>query len=434
MGIPKIQMLAASCRFLTISVLLCSTLLAISPAHAQPVVSNVTAAQREGTKLVDVTYDISGGTPTSTVTLSVANGGNAVAAPSVTGDVGDGVADGTGKTITWDGGADADDLLATLNFSVLADAVEPPSDTYLVIDLSGGASAGSYPVTELEDVPAGGWTSEDKTTKLVLRRIPAGTFKMGSPTGEFGRPEGNAIDFDDEKQHDVTLTEDFFIGVFEITQMQWELVMGTTPARDAGDERPVEQVSYFDIRGASAGGNWPADSNVDATSFIGKLRARTGLALDLPTESQWEYACRAGTSRAYNDHTKNGGSGSDCLTTSSDTDSNLDPLGWYVANGVSASSQVGTKQANAWGLYDMHGNVYEWCLDWYAVDYPVTVDEPVSDPLGASTGAGRVIRGGSCVGFAKGARSASRNRSTPGALAFNLGLRVCSTPPSPTVE
>jgi formylglycine-generating enzyme required for sulfatase activity len=411
----------------------CSSLIAFSSLYAQPLVSNINAAQREGTKLVDITYDIIGGTPTSLVTLSVTHGGNPVATPSVTGDVGEGVADGTGKTITWDGGADANGRNGNFAFSLSAVAVEAPSD-YLVVDLSGGSSAVSYPVSELDEIPVTGWTSEYKTTKLVLRRIPAGTFTMGSPIGEFGRPSGTVIDVDDEVQHDVTLTEDFYIGVFELTQKQWELVMGSVPAGDIGDERPVEQVSYADIRGDSAGATWPLSGEVDPSSFIGKLRARTGLVIDLPTESQWEYACRAGTSRAYNDQTQNSGEGSDCLTTSSGVDANLDPLAWYVGNGSSASSSVGTKQANAWGLYDMHGNVNEWCLDWYFINYPVTDVDPVSDPKGAESGAARVIRGGSFLGFAKDARSASRNRVFPTTRASNLGLRVCSAPPISPVE
>jgi hypothetical protein len=123
-------------------------------------------------------------------------------------------------------------------------------DEYLVIDLAGGADATNYPVSTLAGVPAGGWTEEHRTTKLVLRRIPAGTFTMGSPTGELGRST-------DETQHQVTLTQDFYIGVFEVTQEQWYRVMGDWPSYFNNTayraSRPVERVSYNDIRGSSAG-------------------------------------------------------------------------------------------------------------------------------------------------------------------------------------
>ena len=168
---------------------------------------------------------------------------------------------------------------------------------YLVIDLSGGSTASNYPVSNLSAVPANGWTDEYKTTKLVLRRIPAGTFTMGSPTNELGRGG-------DETQHQVTLSQGFCIGVFEVTQKQWERVMGNWPSwytnASYRDSRPVEQTSYNDIRGSSAGAGWPSNNNVNATSFMGNLRAKTGLGFDLPTESQWEYAGRAGTITALN--------------------------------------------------------------------------------------------------------------------------------------
>jgi hypothetical protein len=138
-------------------------------------------------------------------------------------------------------------------------------DEYLVIDLAGGADATNYPVSTLAAVPSGGWMEEHRTTKLVLRRIPAGVFTMGSPSGELGRDS-------DETQHQVTLTKDFYIGVFEVTQEQWYRVMGDWPSYFNNvtyrDSRPVERVSYNDIRGSSAGAGWPGSAAVDAASFI----------------------------------------------------------------------------------------------------------------------------------------------------------------------
>jgi formylglycine-generating enzyme required for sulfatase activity len=279
---------------------------------------------------------------------------------------------------------------------------------YLVIDLSGGTNASSYPVTYLYAVPAGGWTDEYKAEKLVMRLIPAGTFSMGSPTDELGRsPE--------ETQHTVTLTKGFYIGVFEVTQRQWELVMGDRPSyynnSDYYVSRPVEQVSYYDIRENPANEddpavNWPANSTVNATSFMGKLRAKTGLTtFDLPTESQWEYACRAGTTNALN---------SGKSLTDENVCPNLAEVGRYYHNSGSgdypqngdtsvATAKVGSYLPNAWGLYDMHGNAWEWCLDWYDA-YPGTV----SDPLGATSASYQVLRGGSWQNYAWACRSAYR--------------------------
>ena len=287
---------------------------------------------------------------------------------------------------------------------------------YLVIDLSGGTNAMSYPVSNLSSLPDP-VPDEYKTTKLVLRHIPAGTFTMGSPSSELGR-------LGDETEHSVTLTEGFYMGVFELTQKQWELVMGSKPALYKSGRYPVEQVSYDDIRGSTTGAGWPADGDVDDTSFMGKLRQRTGLTrLDLPTEAQWEYACRAGTIRAYNDQTKNSGEGSDCLTTFSGTDANLEPLAVYGANDPGHEANVGTKQANAWGLYDMHGNVYEWCLDWHG-----SYGGLETNPAGASSGSYRVFRGGYWRSAARFCRSASRDGNTPDYLSKNFGFRVCFAP------
>ena len=234
---------------------------------------------------------------------------------------------------------------------------------YSVVDLSGGADASSYPVTYLEAIPSEGFNTDAyKTTKLVLRRIEAGTFMMcGS--------------------YQVTLSKPFYMGLFEVTQKQYTLVMGENPSMIyKGDMLPVNQINYNTARGGSAGAKWPANNAVDASTFLGKLRARTGLVFDLPTEAQWEYACRAGTTSAYN----NGGN----------TYSDLSTLGNYAgsrdSNWSVYTSNVGSYLPNAWGLYDMHGNVWEWCLDWLG-----ELTNGVTDPKGPSSGEKRVCRGGS---------------------------------------
>jgi len=293
---------------------------------------------------------------------------------------------------------------------------------YCIVDLSGGTSASSYPVTYVASVPSGGWSDEYKTTKLVLRRVDAGTFTMGSPSDELGR-------WDDETQHQVTLTKGFYIGVFEVTQRQWELVMGTRPSWFNNDtyyaSRPVEQVSYNMIRGSSSGSQWPASNAVDADSFLGKIRAKTGLVFDLPTEAQWEYACRAGTTTALN-------SGKNLTSTVQDVE--MAKVGRYWYNGGSGFSQscdtsaatakVGSYAPNAWGLYDMHGNVWEWCLDWWQ-SYLGT--SAVTDPVGPASGDGRDLRGGNWRYDAILCRSASRDSINPSSGPYIFGFRLaCS--------
>ena len=289
--------------------------------------------------------------------------------------------------ITWDADVDVPNMkIPSVSFTAI---VESDSAVYLVIDLSGGPDASSYPVTALTDIPSGGWTDEYKTTKLVLRRCPAGD----DPLGRY------------------TLTKDFYAGIFEVTHRQWYLVMGTSPSYWQGDTLPIEWVSYNMIRGSSTGANWPSSSAVDSTSFIGKLRTKTGLAeLDLPTEAQWEYACRAGTTTTYN---------------TGDDESALANAGWYAANSSYTTYAVGLKTANAWGLYDMHGNVWEWCLDWYDSYHSLTG----SNPVGPVAGSHRRMRGGSWLCDASRAASSYRYGGNPSDVYSYYGFRLFSTVP-----
>ena len=269
------------------------------------------------------------------------------------------------------------------------DVLSAQNAPYLVVDLSGGPTAARYPVSYLASVPEGGWTDEYKTTKLVLCRLKSGSI----PTRE------------------ATITKPFYVGLFEVTQKQYELVTGSNPSSYKGDKRPVEQVSYNDIRGSSLGAQWPASNAVDSDSFLGGLRARTGLDFDLPTEAQWEYACRAGTRTDYNNGTNYGGNDSN--------DPNLNLLGRYDGNHsdgkggyTDAHTAVGSYQPNAWGLYDMHGNVWERCLDWDGGSLSG------NDPVGSSSGASRVGRGGSWWHSADYCTSTNRCTGLP---AFSYG-------------
>ncbi len=296
--------------------------------------------------------------------------------------------------------------------------------TYLVVNLKTWQYRYTDDEPDLDDDTC-------RTTELWLRQIPAGTFMMGSPEGELGR-------LNREVQHKVTLTKPFYIGVFECTQRQWELVKGGRPSYFSNDyaTRPVEQVSYDMIRGAKAGAGWPDSNDVDTDSFMGVLRAKTGLMFDLPTEAQWEYACRAGTTTALN-------SGKNLISTDNE-DANMDEVGRYLFNGGVDYSQdcdtehgtakVGSYLPNAWGLYDMHGNVRELCLDWWD-DVSAYDSADVKDPVGDATGSYRVIRGGAWYNIALFCRSAHRSGEGPSSHNSRIGFRVlCLSMPLEAVK
>ncbi len=301
-------------------------------------------------------------------------------------------------TFVWD--MNEEGLMFKSSNVVFNVSCETTPATYCVIDLSAGANATSYSVTYLAAPPSGGFNVDAyKTSKLVLRRLEAGSFILGSDQTV--------------ASHRVTLTKPFFCGIFEVTQRQYQLVTGEDPCSDSvssgkGNTYPVRRVSYNKIRGSSNGAKWPSSSAVDSSSFMGKLRARTGINFDLPTEAQWEYACRAGTTTTY--YWGNSMNGN---------------YAWYTDNSNDKSHPVGTKTANAWGLYDMSGNVDEWCLDWYnwnASGYYGT------DPKGASSGQERVTRGGGWISDASNCSSSSRWYDPPdGYYIVYIGFRLVRT-------
>ena len=403
----------------------------------EPVVSNVRTQQRAGTDLFEITYDLVD-TDTTNLTVKVAISTNneaawfAPASNNLNGAVGYyRVSPGKGKTIVWQGGRELPSQLFPSVRAKITVSDTPPPLLYMVINLSGGTAATSYPVTYYATsnaIPGGANSDAYKTTNLLMRLVSNGNFTMGSPTNELGR-------YASETQHKVTLTEDFYIGVFQVTQRQWELVMGNKPSYFANvtyyASRPVDQISYYDIRENPNNSDdpvvdWPASSAVSAPSFMGKLRAKTGLTtLDLPTEAQWEYACRGGATTALN---------SGYNLTSATNDARVAAVGRYWYNGgngftADGTTSVGTAKAgtylpNAWGLYDMHGNLKEWCLDWNS-NYP----EAVIDPPGAVSGANRVVRGGCWQDYAFYCRSAARSSSRPDNRNYGYGFRVARTLP-----
>ncbi len=225
--------------------------------------------------------------------------------------------------------------------------------------------------------------------------IPAGSFIMGSPSNEAGRDN-------DERQHQVTLTKEFYIQTTELTQGQWKAVMGGNPSwfSDCGDDCPVEKVSWNDVQ-----------------EFIRRLNQKEGIdKYRLPTEAEWEYAARAGSTTAF----ANGG----ITELVCGHDSNLDAMGWYCGNSGKMTHPVAQNKPNAWGLFDMHGNVWEMCQDRFG-KYPSGV---VTDPKGPASGTYRVDRGGSWVSFARYGRSASRRGYTPHFRVNRLGFRLARTP------
>ena len=219
--------------------------------------------------------------------------------------------------------------------------------------------------------------------KMAMRWIPPGSFMMGSPSSEANR--GNI-----ENQVSVRLNRGFWMAETEVTQAQWRSVMGTDPSHFKGDTLPVENVSWN-----------------DAVEFCRKLSSSTGLSVSLPTEAQWEYACRAGTTTRFH---------------SGDSDGDLGMVGWFITNAGSKTNPVGQKAANAWGLRDMHGNVREWCLDRSGGSLPGG-----TDPTGPSAGSGRVLRGGSLYGSAQECRSARRGGNDPSYRSYFIGFRPVLT-------
>ena len=387
--------------------------LALLAAENARVVNLVATPRTPWNGLVDITYSLECDTPDDAMAVSFQghdrDWDESVPMTSLTGDgaAGELLQAGGPYHIVWDSAADWPGGHSS-EFTVTATAEAKENwPRYLVVDLNTGVITTSSAGPDLSDDTC-------RTTELWLRRIQKGTFTMGSPDTEVGR-------FSSETQHQVTLTEDFYIGVFPITQKQFSLVYGSNPSNYQGDTRPVEKVNYGILRGESKGAGWPSSNEVDEDSFLGKLRAKTGRDFDLPTEAQWEYACRAGTTTALNTG-KN-------LTWPSQ-DSAMDEAGRYLSNqkdgrgGCSEHTKVGSYLPNAWGLYDMHGNVRECCLDWYQKDLG---NSAVTDPKGPATGTERSDRGGSFFFYAQHCRSATRNKLSPLGSSPFLGGRVALT-------
>ncbi len=408
--------------------------LAFTAIAADPTISDVVARQRwPWSRLVDIDYVLTcDSTQRVDVAISAYDGDTLLTLPfgSLTGDhycVSRGP-----HRIVWDPTVTSYTNSAMLtSFRVTLAPATPP--LYMIVDLTKEAGAdgqieyvyeadlvtnkwGAWernPVTNagvvVESVVWTGVTNDSvyATDKLVLRRIPWGSFAMG-----------------DSLETTVTLSTDFYAGVFEVTETQWARIMSGT----SSSVTPKGSVSYDSIRGATTDEpaiDWPSTaSSVATNSFLGLIRAKTGLGgFDLPTEAQWEYLCRAGTTTVFND-----GSAAAAYTGSEsenngDTNKYLSVLGWYKYN-TSATQPVGGLTANAWGLYDTHGNVYEWCRDWQA-----DALTGGTDPTGADSGKYRVKRGGARSNPANNCRSAYRSSNYPNYVNAVIGFRVVMSLP-----
>ena len=331
--------------------------------------------------------------------------------------------------ITWD--ANADNITSRIDKAEFVMKIRHYSETYMVIDVSGGSETNCYPVDFLNGAPPNGFTdNEYKGNKIVLRRIHPGSYMAGSPGNEANYNAAR------EKQHRVALSQPFYIGIYEITQKQYKNVTGGDPSQYKGDYRPVERVSYEGIRG----GNWPTTAVPGANTFMDMLIQKCKSkgsggdytepveGFDLPTEFQWEYACRAGTTGAFNttnayDNTK-----------SAEQEAQLKLLGRYTSNQTDGKGScnanhtvVGSYQPNQWGLYDMHGNVWEWCRDWCQED--ASALKQFTDPKGAASGSSRVLRGGSWYNAVGSCRSAYRNDNASSYTYSSSGFRLSRTLP-----
>ena len=414
-------------------------------AAAQPEISSVSMTQAPGGGTVTISYSLSGGPAVVTldiVTNGVSIGRFGLGAPK--GDCNALVSDGTHR-IKW---RPADTLrtvgIAALNAQAVLTAWSPNRmPDYLVCDLTGGDRPRYY--ADEADLPGdqGAQSEIYKTEKLLLKFVRARGVEwlMGAATNEAG-----FIGWNEEKNIQVVgnqggeplrrvrLSQNYYLGVYEVTQGQYRRVTGQNPLAfaDADDSalRPVENVSYNMLRDSTSKG-WPAGGHavVGTGTALAQFRAKTSLAVDLPTEAQWEYACRAGTGSPFAGNRTIAGT---AATAKDENDATavpeLDAVARYAANGQGTTAPVGSPLPNAFGFYDLHGNVSEWCLD-YCNPWPAA--DVVVDPTGGDRSQAyvetRVLKGGAYNSSARRCRSAARRFNVPNGAQAGFGFRLCWT-------
>ena len=420
-------------------------------ALATPPTATVTDfAQDSQTKLVSVSYTVDAD---AIVTPEFLLDGVALDpstyADSMIGKINAEVESGTTYTFKWapdlhGAGLDLSGKALTVRLTAWDKFTPPP---YLAFDLAMPGVARYYASSNA--VPGGVQDIRWKTDYLLMRRVPAKNvvWRMGSPDDELGH-DGT---WSQDSAHKVKLTCDYYIGVYPITQHQHELVGNNVPDNNYRlspwyKSRPVGGISYNNARGNANGTNWPNANldiahGVESWSYVAKFRAVVGKLVDLPTEAQWEYACRAGTGTGLN-------SGKEI--TNNDKCPNVAEVARYAHTGgkvngyrsddyagagpTEATAVVGSYRPNRWGIYDMHGNVREWCLDRFAGETRTMSDATIVDPVGPTAATGnlssdgkvlRITRGGGFDDNAYQMRSANRGSPSVDTGWYNLGYRLC---------
>ena len=301
-----------------------------------------------------------------------------------------------------------------VSVQLTASAADNPPD---IMDIDLETKVVSY-YASIDFLPDGALANDKyRTTHLVMKKVHAAgqTFTMGSPSDESSHRSY-------EDPHLVTLTKDYYLAIYETTRRQFALcgcqerqdVSWSIFGTDDPNQCPVGWITYNNLRGSAPTIDWPSTGST-VGGYLATIRSATGLALDLPTEAQWEFACRAGTTTALYS-----GKGNPDEFSNSD----VAELAWYYYNSDNGTSvhAVGGKPANPWGFYDMYGNVREWCLDWWG-EYG---SSQVTDPTGPASGSSwRITRGGDFTKFAKVTRSAARGDSRPENGIAEFGFRLC---------
>jgi hypothetical protein len=386
---------------------------------ADPQISNFNVRQ-DAMRIVHVTFTldepayITMDVLTNHVSIGIDNFSNA------TGDVNKLVPAGN-RTITWEARESWPDQRfhdPALSVKLTAWAADNPPD---IMDIDLVNKTVAY-YQSVDFLPQGGLANDIyRTTHLVMKKVYAAgqTFTMGSPADENSNRG-------DETQHLVTLTNDYYLAIYETTRRQYTLLgcpepnfgtAGVPYGNDDPNQCPQDRITYNRLRGTAPDINWPTTGSA-VGGYLATIRTTTGLALDLPTEAQWEFACRAGTTTAIYTGKANTGTWGNSV---------CNDIAWFTGTSTENPHAVGGKQPNAWGFYDMYGNIMEWCLDWYAT-YDTSVS-PAVDPQGPSSGSDRVMRSSFYYDGSKGMRSAWRAGKNPTNANEQFGFRLCLTLP-----
>ena len=394
--------------------LLCAAALA-NPADPQ--ISNLNVSQN-ASRVVHVAYTLD---EPACVTIDILTNGVSIGGANIQNLIGDvnRVVNAGSHEIDWYAHRSWPDKRfddPTVSVELKAWATNAPPDI-LVVDL-GTKDIAYYP--SIDFLPDGGLTNDIyRTTHLVMKKVHAAnqTFTMGAPADE------NTNDGIAATPHLVKFTKDYYLAIYETTRRQFKLLGGTENAAqqatpygtDDANQCPIAYVTYNALRNSG----WPANGYANPGGLLGTIQSTFVLALDLPTEAQWEFACRAGTTTAMYNGKEN---------KKQYSNGDVEEIAWYHYNSSDGTKvhAVGGKPANPWGFYDMYGNVREWCLDWFSA-YDTSVS-PAVDPVGAAktdTVTRRVLRGGAFNRYSPEFRSAARTNTQPDWAEKGWGFRLC---------